>query len=177
MIFGVNKVIVVAVANLVPKHPYKLGLVKKYLTCGSWGMLSNPKGFVIAAKMDPPRLTIFLFLPGTQAKPIIHFCSGNEQNVENGIIPINFYQNVTNVMHHKCNLCFSCSSSCWHTSLCWLGSELLVLPPSRSLYTLTSGTFARMLLCWRELRFAWIHVSMVRRIFTDAPWLADILPM
>lgn len=74
-------------------------------------------------------------------------------------------------MRHKCNLSFSCSSSCWHTSSCWLGSELLLSPPSRSLFTLTSGTFARMLLCWREPRSAWTHASTVRLSFSN--WSLD----
>lgn len=70
MIFEVNKVILLAVANLVPKHPYKLGLVQKYWTCGSWGMLSNLKGhgLVIAAKMDPPRPTVVVVVMQTIIK-------------------------------------------------------------------------------------------------------------
>lgn len=73
-------------------------------------------------------------------------------------------------------LCYSCSSSCWHTSSCWLGLEWLLLPPSRSLYTLTSGIFVKMLLCWRGLHSAWIHGSMVRMILFFFLYCSDSPP-
>lgn len=56
----------------------------------------------------------------------------------------------------------SFSSSCWHTSSCWLGLVWLLLHPSQSLYISTSGIFAKTLLCWRGRRSAWTHASMVR---------------
>lgn len=127
-------------------------------------MLFNPKGygFVIAGNFYPPRPYFNYSLVYLPQQPVIFYCSRNEPRCRKWD---NSYELLWKC--NKCNPCFSYSSSCWHTSSCWLGLELLVLPPSQSLYTLTSGTFARMLLFLREPHFAWTHASTVRLIFIN----------